>query len=91
MAQRNVDRWEQTGRLDVAYLQGLSADAVPAVDRLPEPLRSCVLGGMAAVPADGPGGWNLSRSRARALLADRPVLPSAGCPVATTSGPVGGG
>ena len=91
VAQRNVDRWEQTGRLDVAYLQELSADAVPAVDRLPEPLRSCVLGGMAAVPADGPGGWNLSRSRARALLADRPVLPSAGCPVPTTSGPVGGG
>ena len=89
VAQRNVDRWEQTGALDLAYLQQLSADAVPAVDGLPEPLRSCVLGRMAAGPADGPGGWNLSRSGARALVADRPVVPATACPTSVGSWPVG--
>ena len=91
VAERNVDRWEQTGRLDVAYLQQLSADAVPAIDRLPEPLRSCALGPLATVPADGPGGWNHSRSQARAVLSDHPTLPPADCPVATGSGSAGAG
>ena len=31
------------GTLDLTYLRGLSADAVPAAEQLPEPLRSCVL------------------------------------------------
>lgn len=43
IAERNVDRWRVTGDLDVAYLQGLSADAVPALAALPEPLRAEVL------------------------------------------------
>ncbi|MGW0710413.1 DUF4153 domain-containing protein [Streptomyces sp. NPDC002643] len=43
IAERNVQRYEETGRFDVEYAQGLSADAVPALDRLEEPLRSCVL------------------------------------------------
>jgi len=43
VAQRNVDRWERTGDLDVAYVQGLSADAVPALAELPEPVRELVL------------------------------------------------
>jgi Domain of unknown function (DUF4153) len=79
VAKHNVDRYLATGKVDVTYLQGLSADAVPAVDRLPEPTRSCVLAGMAAATPDraggigGLGGWNLGRSRAAALLADRPV------------------
>ena len=75
VAEHNVDRYLATGKVDVSYLQGLSADAVPAVDRLPEPTRSCVLAGMAAqTPAPGGlGGWNLGRSRAADLLADRPV------------------
>ena len=46
VAERNVERYQSTGRIDVVYLQQLSADAVPAVDRLPEPVRSCVLAGM---------------------------------------------
>lgn len=79
VAQHNVDRFAATGKVDTAYLQGLSADAVPAVDRLPEPLRSCVLSGMRPVGRDGLAGWNLGRSRARALLADHPVLATTGC------------
>ena len=31
IAERNIDRWEATGRLDVSYLASLSADAVPAL------------------------------------------------------------
>ncbi len=43
IAERNVERYERTGTIDVGYLDGLSADAAPALDRLPEPLRSCAL------------------------------------------------
>ena len=46
VAERNLDRFQSTGKIDVVYLQQLSADAVPVVDRLPEPQRSCVLAGM---------------------------------------------
>lgn len=85
VAERNVERFTLTGKVDLAYLQGLSADAAPAVDRLPEPQRSCVLGGM-SVPGDaGLAGWNLGRDRARELLADRPALTGADC-----AGPDGG-
>ncbi|GII75270.1 hypothetical protein Sru01_02520 [Sphaerisporangium rufum] len=63
-------------RLDVRYLADLGADAVPVVDRLPEPARSCLLYRMAAAaPRDeGWAGWNLPRGRARELLRARPPL-----------------
>jgi Domain of unknown function (DUF4173) len=73
IAERNVDHWRETGRIDLAYLAGLSADAVPALDRLPEPLRSEALGPLAEeVGAEQP--WssaNLARARARHLLNQR--------------------
>ncbi|GIG33720.1 DUF4153 domain-containing protein [Cellulomonas oligotrophica] len=50
--------------LDVDYLLGLSADAVPAAAELDEPLRSCVLAGIERVPVDDGLGWNLARERA---------------------------
>jgi hypothetical protein len=90
VAQRNVDRWFQTGRLDLGYLQQLSADAVPAIDRLPEPLRSCALADVTGAPADGPGGWNLARSRARDLLERRPAAPPGACRVSTAPWPNAG-
>lgn len=67
--------------LDLAYLRGLSADAVPALDGLDEPLRSCVL---EWVVVDAPGGltdWNLARDRAaRALASGLPVeVVGSGC------------
>jgi hypothetical protein len=70
VANRNVERWRETGKIDVAYLQGLSADAVPALASLPDPLRARVL----APYRDRLGrneAWtsaNLSRHRARGLL-----------------------
>ncbi|MEU8295735.1 DUF4173 domain-containing protein [Micromonospora sp. NPDC048909] len=74
IADRNVERYQATGRLDVGYLAGLSADAVPALDRLPEPLRSCALRDIAAeLPEDGLSAANLGRVRARALLKPDPA------------------
>ena len=60
--------------LDVSYLQGLSADAVPAIERLAEPLRSCVLEAVVVDPSAGLADWNLSRAQAdRALTAGAPI------------------
>jgi two-component system sensor histidine kinase BaeS len=71
VAAADVKRFELTGEIDVDYLQALSADAVPALSRLPESKRACVLAGRPA--ADDPWfGWNLSRTRADALLRSHP-------------------
>ncbi|MEU9059723.1 DUF4153 domain-containing protein [Streptomyces sp. NPDC048430] len=43
IAEQNVERYGSHRTIDLEYLEGLSADAVPALDGLPEPLRSCVL------------------------------------------------
>jgi uncharacterized protein DUF4153 len=82
VAERNADRYRSTGKIDVTYLQQLSADAVPAVNRLPEPVRSCVLAGMAVASpkSGGIGGWNLARSHAVDLLAAHPVVAPTSCP-----------
>ncbi len=53
--------------VDVGYLRGLSADAVPAMTALPEPLRSCLLPATARPPA-GMADWNLGRARAARAL-----------------------
>ncbi len=56
--------------VDVGYLRGLSADAVPAADALAEPVRTAVLDGLADPGPDGWAGWNLGRSRATGVLVD---------------------
>jgi len=71
VAARNVERWRNTGRLDIAYVQSLSADAVPALAQLPDPLRGRVLAPYRVRLAAGEP-WssaNLSRRNARAILA----------------------
>jgi hypothetical protein len=74
IAARNADRYAATGRIDVGYLQTLSADAGPAIARLPRALAAC-----ASFPLrsdlrrdDGLAGANLGRTRARAALARMP-------------------
>jgi hypothetical protein len=72
IASKNVERWRDTGRLDVAYLQTLSADAAPALDALPSALRDEALAPLAARLADDEP-WssaNLSRHRARTQLSN---------------------
>ena len=83
IARQNVARWVETGRIDVDYLSTLSADAVPALQSLPEPYRSCALTAIANELAGGrPEAWlewNLGRNTARSELHDRPAA-SVPCP-----------
>lgn len=73
VAERNVDRWRSTGKIDVAYARSLSADAVPALLRLPPSLGERALVDVRArLARDEP--WssvNVARSRARDALAQR--------------------
>ena len=62
IAERNIDRYQQTGLLDTDYLLSLSPDVEQALERLPEPIRQC-----ARYRDDERDAWyafNLSRSRA---------------------------
>ncbi|PTR31738.1 uncharacterized protein DUF4173 [Rhodococcus sp. OK519] len=77
IAEQNVKRYADTGDIDVQYARGLSVDAVPALDRLPEPVRSCALNGIGIGVRDEPAWfeYNASRSRATQILRARPVGP----------------
>jgi Domain of unknown function (DUF4173) len=62
IAERNIERYQQTGLLDTAYLFRLSPDIEPALARLPESMRECAM-----YRGDGLDPWyefNLSRWRA---------------------------
>ncbi|WP_433795266.1 DUF4153 domain-containing protein [Actinoplanes sp. CA-252034] len=70
VASRNAKRYEATGKIDAWYLRALSADATPALTRLPDPVRRCTLSWIAdeLEQPDPWYAWNLGRSRARAAL-----------------------
>jgi hypothetical protein len=70
IAARNIDRWRETGKLDVEYLGELSADAAPAIADLPSPLRDVALSPLAErlEPSEPWFSYNLSRARARTML-----------------------
>ncbi|MDQ0987505.1 DUF4153 domain-containing protein [Streptomyces sp. V2I9] len=78
IAEQNVQRFasrEEAG-IDIDYLKDLSADAVPALDRLPEPQRSCALRIIQreVLAADTP--WyatSWGEARAQEILEKRPV------------------
>jgi len=82
IAEQNVDHFGQTAKLDVKYLRGLSADAVPALDRLPGDYRTCTLQVIAQDLADAEQSpWyatSLAESRARQILRERPVVQDRG-------------
>jgi len=73
IAQRNVDRYEETGKLDWAYLSGLSDDAVPVLYTLPYNVRTCVLSGRERADDDWLE-WNLGRWRAHDDLTEEPTV-----------------
>jgi hypothetical protein len=81
IATRNVNHFRDTGTADLAYLSGLSADAAPALDHLPEPQRSCALRHLADALQHGDSwtGLNLSRAQARTLLGRHPIQRSLTC------------
>nr|WP_245001754.1 DUF4173 domain-containing protein [Streptomyces alfalfae] len=75
IAERNVQRHEKTGKFDLDYARQLSADAVPALDELPEPQRSCALADIAdGLGAERPPWYamSLGEARARRVIEDRP-------------------
>jgi hypothetical protein len=81
ISERNITRWQQTGKIDLWYLSHLSADALPALARLPEPMRTCALAHITADLADNPDGWrewNAGRTAGRAALPGL-VQPSGDC------------
>lgn len=69
-AERNIARYKQTGKIDAWYLRALSADATPALAKLPDPVRRCTLSWIdGKLDKDDPWyGWNLGRVRAREEL-----------------------
>jgi hypothetical protein len=75
IAERNVDRFERTGQIDVGYLGDLSADAASALDGLPPRMAACMAAELRRqlAPADGVAGANLARTRARRALARVPA------------------
>lgn len=75
IAEQNVTRFQQTGQLDLRNVRGLSADAVPALDRLPAGRRSCALELIGRDLATSPAPWyasSVAENRARDILRVRP-------------------
>jgi hypothetical protein len=78
IAEHNLERYADTGRVDWAYLQGLSDDAVPTLAGQPAEVRACALSGRQAA-ADDWLEWTLGRHRAASLLEDEGVAGSGDC------------
>ncbi|MFE2532784.1 DUF4173 domain-containing protein [Streptomyces sp. NPDC059371] len=79
IAESNVQRYEDTGKFDILYARDLSADAVPALDKLEEPTRSCVLRAIADDLGEGDTPWyatSWGEARARDILRDDPPAAS---------------
>lgn len=70
IAQHNLDRYYVTGKVDWDYLQGLSADAVPVLNTLPDEVVECALMGHRPGSDDWLE-WNFGRQRAEPLMRSR--------------------
>jgi hypothetical protein len=70
IAERNVDRFQQVGRIDVAYNAALSADATSELASLPHEVSGRVLAEQRERLGDDDGwrGFNFARERARDAL-----------------------
>jgi hypothetical protein len=70
IARRNLGRYRETGKIDLPYLTGLSADAVPELAKMDPSLRSRALAGFQQqLSTDEPwSSFNLGRERARSML-----------------------
>jgi signal transduction histidine kinase len=72
IAEHNIARAGAPAGIDWEYLGQLSADAYPALVRLPEEQFDCATRDSAQLGDDDWLEWNLSRERARDLMAERP-------------------
>ncbi|TDD28272.1 DUF4173 domain-containing protein [Kribbella turkmenica] len=73
VAQHNLDRYAETGKVDWSYLQGLSDDAVPVLAELPDDVADCAMADRERSDDDWLE-WNLGRDRAQSLI---PAAPTA--------------
>ncbi|MFG3468513.1 DUF4153 domain-containing protein [Streptomyces sp. NPDC047982] len=74
IAEQNVQRYRDGHAIDIDYLRDLSADAVLALDTLPEPLRSCALRDIERSLRSSDTPWHamsLGEERAREILRER--------------------
>jgi hypothetical protein len=77
IAQRNIARFHQTQDIDTAFLSTLSADAVPALDKLPAEQRNCALAALnrdLVQQQDDWRTWNWARAKARDVLDVHPAV-----------------
>jgi two-component system sensor histidine kinase BaeS len=72
IAQHNIARADASVGIDWEYLGELSTDAYPALVRLPDEQFECATRTSTELGHDDWLAWNLSRERARDLMADRP-------------------
>jgi hypothetical protein len=88
VAQQNIDRYHATGKLDVAYLSSLGADAAPTIRAgLPQDLSACIISSQGLPSHDDALGWNLGRARASGLGSDPlPGFDQATCSTALSQG-----
>ena len=77
IAEHNLDRYAETGKVDWGYLRNLSDDAVPVLATVPDADRACALTGREDADDDWLE-WNLGRHRAGPYLDD--VSSRAGVP-----------
>jgi signal transduction histidine kinase len=72
IAEHNLARDDATVPVDYEYLGDLSADAYPALVRLPAEQFDCATRGHTTMEDDDWLEWNLARQRARELMVERP-------------------
>ena len=79
VAGQNIERFEETSKVDIDYLATLGPDATPVVlDGLPTSLAACVVERQSPADADDLLSWNLGRARADEALSTAPA--DARCP-----------
>lgn len=82
IAAHNIDRYQQSQRIDVGYLRQLSPDAALELDRLEPKLRECALVDIGREVREHHGwtSFNLARTTARRLRLPAGDYPVADCP-----------
>src|SRR5665811_2596473 len=79
IARHNLERYEQTSKIDWDYFRDLSADAVPTLAASPADVRACALAHVAITGDDDWLGWNYGRARAESVGHGLTAGSSAGC------------
>jgi signal transduction histidine kinase len=79
IARHNLDRYEQTGKIDWSYFNDLSTDAVPTIADAPVDVRACALPGVLRNDDDDWLEWNLGTSRAARAMKGLSIDKTATC------------